>query len=212
MAQCSGCGCPLPYAFKSCGACAQNFFKQIYTPLAIQKLIHCAKCRKLEMCEEQADLWFCQRCKPAETVRKSVQDGLVQKVEKPPATLPCSRLPKQPRKIGYKPPKLSCNVCESDRKMVLAQRVFKYLQDAGGRLWLSKLGRRMNGYRYPEWQAAVNLLITVGAAQIKPRGRHSELVQTGIGTSLSRWRLRRPRKRRRSRRQSIWFQEHVLGK
>jgi hypothetical protein len=164
--QCTGCGAPLPWPWKSCGACAQEFFKQLHTPQPLQK------------------------------------SDEIQKVDKEP--------PKPTRKprtnTGYR---LSCNVCESDRKVILAQRALRYLEDAGGRSSLHGLYRAMNAHRYKSlWRTAAQLLVTTGAAQISGR----QVVLTGNGDSLSRWRLRRRRKHRpRSRGQSAWFRAHVLG-
>src|SRR6266566_2943250 len=104
-------------------------------------------------CNSCAQEFFANLGSP-QPVQKSDE---IQKADKEPPKP--TRKPRTNR--GYK---LSANVLESERKMVLAQRALTYLQDAGGRLWLSTLGRYMNAYRYPEWRAAVNLLITVGAA------------------------------------------------
>jgi hypothetical protein len=204
MNQCSGCGREISWPLKTCGACAQEFFKQTYAPIAgpIQKLAHCSKCNELTMCVEHGYEWLCSRCKPAEVVRKSVQDGHIQKVDKEP--------PKPTRKprtnSGYR---LSANVRDEDRKMVLAQRVLEYLRDAGGRLWLSRLYYLMSAWRYgSDWRAAWGLLITTGAVTVLNNGKHRQLVLISEANPFYRWRLIRRRKHKaRSRGRSEWFRE-----
>src|SRR6266571_8760227 len=97
-------------------------------------------------------------------------DGeIVQKVDKEPP----KRTPKTRISRGFR---LSCNVCEADRRTVLAQRCWRYLQDNGGTLWLSRLYYLMSAWRYgSDWWAAWGLLITTGVATVQGSGKHRQL-------------------------------------
>jgi len=166
--QCSGCGAPLEFPFRTCSGCAVEFFQRVYTPQNVQKS----------------------------------DSEIVQKVKK--------ESPKPTRKTrtnrGYR---LSANVREADRKIILAKRAWAYLQDAGGQSSLHALYRAMHGHRYKAlWNSAVHLLLTTRAADIT--GRQITLI-SGASPFYG-WRLVRRRKHRpRSRGKSTWFRANILG-
>jgi ribosomal protein S27AE len=225
MTQCSGCGCSLSWPYKTCSACAQEFFKQL-NPLAgpIQKVSQCSKCGKLEMCSEHDYQWLCSRCKPAETVRKSVQDGQVQKVDKA-----IDQPPKQPRITEYKPPEPSSN--ESDRvserlepikprkksptllrwydsdmrQRVLAFRIQEAI--AAGSIGLTALKQKLHASRYRDWQSAFDWLTAAGVIEVQ--GKVVVLVKP-VSLRLPP-RSRRPRRKQTNRPRRLpteWFDKH----
>jgi hypothetical protein len=214
--QCSGCGVPLPFPYKSCAKCGQDFFAKLYSPLAgpIQKLSHCSKCNKLTMCSEHSSLWFCPRCKP---VQKS-ECEIVQKVDKVSAKISSNS---QPQTSGLaerlaepptKPRQRKCSLLrwyDSDmRQRVLALRIQDALKLAGGKSDLRALKQKLHASRYRDWQSAFDWL--VGAGVLEVRGKAVVLVKPVLLRLPPRSRKPRPRpKQDRLRRPPTdWFQRH----
>jgi ribosomal protein S27AE len=214
------CGREISWPLKNCPACSQTFFARLYSPLAgpIQKLAHCSKCGKLEMCSEHGDPWFCPRCKPVqksdgekapETVHKTdkVSAKISSNSQAPTSGLADKRLAEPPTK----PRQRKCSLLRwydlDMRQRVLASRIQDALKLAGGKSGLRGLKQKLHASRYRDWQSAFDWL--GGAGVLEVQGKAVVLIEH-IPLRLPP-RTKRPRRKQTNRPRRLsteWFDKH----
>jgi len=149
MNKCTGCGRELPWPYKTCGGCAQEFFQQVYAPQSDSEIV-----QKVDNVIEP----------PKRTLDK---DG-IQKTD----TAQTDRPPIKPRE---KSPTLLRWFDSDMRQRVLASRIQDALNLAGGKSGLRALKQMLHASRYRDWQSAFDWLAEAGILEVPVSYTHLTL-------------------------------------